>query len=177
MADDCCKENRGLLLSGGKALVQDANSSSDITLSSPTEATPSSLSSAALTLHQSSSSLASIATLSSSLEASVPSSSTSVSPSAAAATSHQTGAIVGSAIGAAAAAALITVMIFLLRMRRVKHQQSLSHDIQQARGINDFSRNDVVYPELAISVPTSELEDSEESRKPVPELEDSTRSQ
>ena len=177
VADDCCKENRGLPLSGGKALVQDANSASDITSPSPIEATPSSSSSATLTLHQSSGSLTSIASLSLSSEASVPSSLTSVSPSAAAATSHQTGAIVGSAIGAAAAAALITVIIFLLRMRRIKHQQSPSHDIQQVRGIDNFTRSSAIYPELATSGPTSELEDSEESRKLVPELEDSTRRQ
>lgn len=177
VADDCCKENRGLILSNGKAMIRDADSSStDIISSSPLVATQSSSSSADLTLPQSSGSLTSTASFSSSSEASVSSSSTSPSPSAAATTPHQTGVIVGSAIGAAAAAALITVIIFLMRIRRVKHQQPPSFEIQQARGTNNFMGSNATYPELAINGPTSELEDSEDSRKPVPELEDSTRS-
>ena len=149
VADNCCKENRGLFLSGGQALVRETTSSaSDITSSPPLEATP--------------------------LSSSSSSSLTSISPSAAAQTSHQTGMIVGSAIGAAAAAAFITGIIFLIRIRRIKHQQLPSREIQQAHGINNFMKSNDTYPELAINGPVPELE---ESRRPVPELEGSIRSQ
>lgn len=83
----------------------------------------------------------------------------------------------GSAIGAAAAAALITVIIFLIWMRRIKHQRPLSHEDQQPREMKSFMGSNATYPELAIYGPTPELEDCEESRRPVPELEDSARSQ
>ena len=171
VADNCCKENRGLYLSGGKALVREASfSASDINSSSPLEATPSSSSSAALSLHQSFGSLTSIASsVSSSLSRSVSSPSTLISLSAAAKSSNQTGAIVGSAIGAAAAAALITGIVFLVRLRRIKHQQPPERD--------DFMKSNATHFELAANGPVPELEDSEESRRPLPELEASTRSQ
>ena len=174
VADNCCKENRGLFLSAGQALVQEATSSaSDITSSPPLEATPLSSSSAAPTADQSFGFLTSIVSVSPSLTASVSSSLTSVSPFAAAKTSHQTGTIVGSAIGAAAAAAFITGIIFLIRIRRTKHQQPPSREIQQAHGINNFMKSNATYPELASNGPVRELEGF---RRPVPELEDSTRS-
>lgn len=105
------------------------------------------------------------------------SSSTSVPSSAVVKTSHQTGAIVGSAIGAAAGAALVTGIIFLIRMRRIKQQQPLSHENKEELGDNSTMRISPTHPELAANGLAPELEDSEETRRPMPELEDLTRSQ
>lgn len=179
LADNCCRENRGLFVKDGRAVSPDPSSHiSDIALSSSTKATPSSSSSAAVTLSQSLNDLSSAASASSSSSAALE----SLSPSSDTKPLHQTGVIVGAAIGGAAALALITGTIVLIGMRRIQYksrnyetpQAAWRHDRAQDHGshgaiINNTSRA------LVTVGPVSELDNSEESHKPVPELESSTR--
>lgn len=182
MADNSCKEKRGLFLSDGKVVIRESSSSTFvITSSSLPDISPPDISvliSPTATFNPSRSlvTLTSLAVSSSFSTASASSSLTPVSPSATAKTFNQIGTIAGSAVGAAADAALIIRIIFLIRMRHIKHQQSLNNEIQQARGVkNNFMKGDVIHPELAVNGPKPELEDPERSRRQVPELEELRR--
>ena len=155
LASDCCKENRGIFVKNGTTVSRDASSvASDIVSLSLTKATPLPSSSAALTP-------------------------TATAPSSSATkTSHQTGVILGAAIGGAAVLALMTGLIVLIGMRRNRnksHNQETSpkilrDEIDQHHETYEASINNNT-GELAIVGPAPELQDSEEVRKPVPELE------
>lgn len=179
LASKCCKENRGLFVQNGTAVSRDSSSIAfDIVSSSSINATPSSSSIAALTLVQSSGAL-------------TPTASASSSPVAKPA--HQTGVIVGAAIGGAAILGLITGIIVLIGMRRIKHKSpsqvtseknwrnKQDHEIYEAPTNNTSGG-------LAAVGPVSELGNSKESQRrvaelqnfepygPVPELQSLTRS-
>lgn len=95
-------------------------------------------------------------------------------------TSHQTGVILGAAIGGAAVLALVIGIIVLVGMRRNKNkfrgqetaQKTLRDEIDRDHETCETSTNDNS-GELAAFGPVPELQDSEECRKPIPELENS----
>lgn len=163
LATNCCKENRGLFLKNGTAVSRDSTPATfDVVSSSSIKATPSSSSAAAFTLGQSLSALAPTA----------PASSTSATK-----TSNQTGVIVGAAISGAAVLALVTGIIVLIGMRRIKKRSRIQETLRTTR--TDESHQDPkLYEgqksnssrELATLGPVPELENSKKPQRPVPEL-------
>ena len=167
LAENCCKEKRGVFLENGMAVSRDSNSIlSGVAASSSIKAIPSSSLSVALTSLQSFNAPTPIA---------------SVSSSSAAKPSPETGTIIGAAIGGAAVLALITGIIVFIWMRRMTYK-SRGHETPQVtwdkRDQDHGTRGAMetnTHHEMAAIRPVLELEDFEESQRQVPELENSTR--
>lgn len=160
LAFNCCTENNGVFLQNGTAVSRRSSSTIFDMASSSASAliktTPSSLSNAALTRSQSFGDL------------------TPATAAAAASSSakpfHQTEAIVGAAIGGAAVLGIISGIIVLIRMRRIK-SKSKNQGLPWAawKDGRDQRNNDTMmrspFRELATVGPVSELQDSQEAER------------